>query len=54
MLDSVSSEVRQPGPPRTLNQLQVYPKAVSGVIRQTKWAILVVCLTIYYVVPWIR
>ncbi len=41
-------------PARPLKRSPVYPKAVSGVIRQAKWAILIVCLAIYYVVPWIR
>ena len=33
---------------------KVYPKAVSGKVRSVKWAILTICLTIYYALPWIR
>ena len=36
------------------NRVRVYPKTVHGVVRQTKWAILIVCLTIYYLLPWVR
>ena len=32
----------------------IYPKAAHGVFRRAKWAILIVLLAIYYVVPWIR
>lgn len=54
MLDSVSSQISPSEAPRLLKRPAVYPKAVSGVIRQAKWAILIVCLAIYYVVPWLR
>jgi len=33
---------------------RVYPKAVSGKVRSLKWAILVLCLGFYYIVPWFR
>ena len=33
---------------------KVYPKAVSGKVRSLKWAILVLCLGFYYIVPWFR
>ena len=33
---------------------RVYPKAVSGKVRSLKWAVLVLCLGIYYIVPWLR
>lgn len=36
------------------DRARVYPKAVSGPIRRFKWAILTFCLTLYYVLPWIR
>ena len=34
--------------------LRVYPKAVKGVVRQFKWAILVFCLVVYYTLPMLR
>jgi 4Fe-4S binding domain len=36
------------------NRVKVYPKTVHGLVRRTKWAILVTCLTIYYLLPWLR
>jgi hypothetical protein len=36
------------------NRVRIYPKTVHGVVRQIKWAILICCLTIYYVLPWVR
>ena len=36
------------------NRVQVYPKSVHGPVRRIKWAVLIVCLTIYYLLPWLR
>ena len=36
------------------NRVRVYPKSVHGAVRRTKWAILIVCLLIYYLLPWLR
>jgi cytochrome c oxidase accessory protein FixG len=36
------------------NRVQVYPKAVHGPFRQVKWAILILCLGVYYLLPWLR
>jgi cytochrome c oxidase accessory protein FixG len=36
------------------NRVRVYPKSVHGPVRQFKWAVLVVCLSIYYLLPWLR
>jgi cytochrome c oxidase accessory protein FixG len=33
---------------------RVYPRAVRGPARRVKWVILAVCLTIYYLLPWLR
>ena len=35
-------------------QKQVYAKAVMGVFRKLKWAILSVCLFVYYFAPLLR
>lgn len=32
----------------------VFPKAVDGFFRRTKWAIMALALAIYYITPWIR
>jgi cytochrome c oxidase accessory protein FixG len=36
------------------NRVRVYPKTVHGLVRRIKWAILIACLTIYYLLPWLR
>jgi cytochrome c oxidase accessory protein FixG len=36
------------------NRVRVYPKTVHGVVRRTKWTILILCLTVYYLLPWLR
>ena len=36
------------------NRVRVYPKSVFGPVRQFKWAVLIVCLGIYYLLPWLR
>jgi cytochrome c oxidase accessory protein FixG len=36
------------------NRIRVYPKAVHGVVRNAKWAVLIACLTVYYALPWLR
>jgi cytochrome c oxidase accessory protein FixG len=33
---------------------KVYPRAVQGVVRRVKWAVLILLLGLYYVVPWLR
>jgi len=33
---------------------KVYPKQVSGTVRRAKWALLILCLGLYYTVPLIR
>lgn len=41
--------------PLYANRVQmIHPKAISGFFRQIKWAVLVVLLGLYYIVPWIR
>ena len=36
------------------NRVRVYPKSVHGPVRNIKWAVLIVCLGIYYLLPWLR
>jgi cytochrome c oxidase accessory protein FixG len=36
------------------NRLRVYPKDVHGPVRRFKWAVLVICLAVYYTLPWLR
>ncbi len=36
------------------DRVRIYPKAVSGIARNIKWAVLLFCLTVYYALPWVR
>lgn len=36
------------------NRVRVYPKAVHGLVRRCKWAVLAACLSVYYLLPWLR
>ena len=36
------------------NRQKVYPKRVLGRVRSVKWAVLIACLALYYLVPWLR
>ena len=36
------------------DRIKVYPKAIEGVFRRIKWAVLIVLLGLYYLIPWIR
>ena len=40
--------------PLYVSRIKVYAKAVRGRFRQIKWAVLILLLGIYYVVPWLR
>jgi cytochrome c oxidase accessory protein FixG len=43
-----------PSPSLYADRVRVYPRAVRGPVRLAKWAVLVVLLAAYYLVPWIR
>ena len=47
-------QAEQAGQPMYASRVKVHPKDVSGTFRRLKWAVLIVLLAIYYVVPWIR
>ena len=36
------------------NRVRVYQKSVSGPVRRIKWAVLALCLAVYYALPWLR
>ena len=36
------------------SRVPIYPKEVSGLYRNLKWAMMAITLSIYYLVPWIR
>jgi cytochrome c oxidase accessory protein FixG len=43
-----------PDQPLYATRQKVYPKAVQGTVRRAKWAVLIACLALYYLVPWLR
>ncbi|MBP0447134.1 cytochrome c oxidase accessory protein CcoG [Roseomonas sp. SSH11] len=40
--------------PLYADRVRVYPQAVQGPVRRAKWIILILCLGLYYLVPWLR
>jgi cytochrome c oxidase accessory protein FixG len=52
--EAVSTRVHKASVPLYASRIKVHPKAITGTFRRIKWVLLVVCLGIYYVVPWIR
>jgi cytochrome c oxidase accessory protein FixG len=40
--------------PLYAGRVPVYPRAVKGPVRRVKWAVLVLCLLVYYLAPWLR
>ena len=53
---SVVSRLEQPPSSESLyaSRVRVYPKDVRGPVRRIKWAVLTICLLVYYVTPWLR
>lgn len=47
-------EPRMSDPSLYKDRVRVYPRAVRGVARRVKWAVLVFCLVVYYALPWFR
>jgi cytochrome c oxidase accessory protein FixG len=52
--EAVSVRAQKAAQPFFATRIKVYPKRVDGIVRRVKWAILAVCLGLYYVVPWLR
>ncbi len=52
--EPVSTRVQRASVPLYASRIKVYPKAVAGFFRRIKWAVLAVCLAIYYTAPWLR
>ncbi len=44
----------EPAEPLYADRVRVYPRAVKGMLRRVKWAVLVLCLAVYYLAPWLR
>ena len=52
--DAVSLRTRKAELPLYITRIKVYPRAIKGLWRRVKWAVLVLLLGLYYVVPWLR
>ena len=52
--DARSTRVQRAELPLYVSRIKVYPKAVQGLYRRIKWAMLVACLAAYYLAPWLR
>ncbi len=50
----VSVRAQKEATPLYANRIKVYPQKIAGTFRRVKWAVLVFCLTLYYVMPWLR
>jgi cytochrome c oxidase accessory protein FixG len=47
-------EAEEDESPFFADRIRVYPKAVRGPVRRFKWAVLGLCLGVYYLLPWLR
>jgi cytochrome c oxidase accessory protein FixG len=55
MLDtSDRTEAAELSTPLYADRVRVYPQAVRGRVRRVKWAVLILCLAVYYLLPWLR
>lgn len=52
--DAVSLRTQKAELPLYVTRIKVYPRAIAGLWRRVKWAVLVLLLGIYYLVPWLR
>ncbi len=52
--DAVSTKIQKAAQPLYAARIKVHPKSVAGLYRTIKWIVLGLCLTVYYVAPWLR
>ena len=52
--DAVSTRQQRAAQPLYISRIKVYPKAVGGLFRRLKWALLALFLGVYYLLPWLR
>ncbi|MGE0154885.1 MAG: cytochrome c oxidase accessory protein CcoG [Reyranellaceae bacterium] len=52
--EAVSTRTQKESQPLYASRIKVYPRRVKGLYRNIKWALLVFCLAVYYLVPFIR
>jgi cytochrome c oxidase accessory protein FixG len=50
----VSTRIQKQSQPLYASRIKVYPRRVTGLYRNIKWALLTFCLAVYYFVPFIR
>jgi cytochrome c oxidase accessory protein FixG len=51
---AVSIKTQKATMPLYASRIKVHPKNVSGLYRNIKWGMLVACLAVYYIAPWLR
>lgn len=47
-------DVINPGSGLYAKRVPVFPRTVNGRFRRLKWAVMVLCLAVYYITPWLR
>ncbi len=52
--DAVSTKVQKAASPLYVSRIKVHPKDVKGLYRRIKWAVLALCLAVYYLAPFLR
>jgi cytochrome c oxidase accessory protein FixG len=52
--DAISLRKQKAELPLYVSRIKVYPRAIAGFWRRVKWAVLVLLLGLYYLVPWLR
>ena len=50
----LQAQQEQSGSHLYATRVKVYPKSVHGPVRRFKWTVLLLCLGVYYVLPWLR
>jgi cytochrome c oxidase accessory protein FixG len=53
-MSAPTTDIASPAAPLYAGRQKVYPKRVKGPIRRIKWAVLIACLAVYYITPWLR
>lgn len=52
--EALSTRVQKQSQPLFAARIKVYPRRVRGLYRNIKWALLALCLAVYYFVPFLR
>jgi cytochrome c oxidase accessory protein FixG len=50
----VSVRAQREATPLYASRIKVHPQRIDGTFRRIKWAVLALCLAVYYFMPWVR